>query len=105
MAFNERLATRLRKLLPQATERRMFGGIGLMERGHLVAGVLGDDLIVRVPAEETAQWLARPGTRAMVAARPMRGWVRVAGRSVARAPELAAWVERSRDVTRRLPPK
>jgi TfoX/Sxy family transcriptional regulator of competence genes len=105
MAFDEALAERLRRMLPKAKEKRMFGGMGLMERGNLVAGVSHDDLIVRVPPEETARWLRAPGAHEMMPGRPMQGWVKVAAKAVAKESDLAAWVERSRKVVADLPAK
>ncbi len=103
--YNKDLAGRLRKMLPRATEKRMFGGVGMMERGHLVAGVSHEDLIVRVPPEETDRWLAEPGAHSMMPGRPMTGWVKVAVKAVREDDALRRWVERSRDVTKALPPK
>jgi TfoX/Sxy family transcriptional regulator of competence genes len=48
MAYDEGLATRIQELLPHGQEKKMFGGWGLMHRGNLVVGVIGDDMIARV---------------------------------------------------------
>jgi TfoX/Sxy family transcriptional regulator of competence genes len=103
--YDENLARRVRRLLPKAAEKRMFGGIGLMERGHLVAGVSHSDLVVRVPPEETGQWLRQPGVGPMMAGRSMMGWVKVSVKALADEATLAEWVRRSRSVTRAMPPK
>ncbi len=45
MAFDERLAERIRAVLPTAepvTERRMFGGIAFMIRGNMAVGIIRD---------------------------------------------------------------
>jgi TfoX/Sxy family transcriptional regulator of competence genes len=105
VAFDEALAARLRQLLPDSEERRLFGGMCLMERGHLVAGVVGPDLIVRVPPEETSTWLKAPGAHPMRESRGMAGWLKVDARSLKDDASLAGWVRRSRAFTRRLPPK
>ncbi|HTW76840.1 MAG TPA: TfoX/Sxy family protein [Thermoplasmata archaeon] len=105
MPFNESLAVRLRVLLPDAVERRMFGGVGWMERGHLIAGVSHDDLIVRVPPDETARWLRSPGAKPMMEGRAMKGWLKVSVRALDDPRALVRWVERSRAATRTLPPK
>ena len=84
----------------------MFGSVGWMERGHLVAGVWKDDLIVRVAPEETPKALKEPGVKPFdVTGRPMKGWVLVDAGQVAEEPRLKAWVERSRAFTRTLPAK
>ena len=105
MPYDDVLAARLRRLLPNAVEKRMFGGMGLLERGNLVAGVSRTELIVRVPSDETAKWLRAPGARPMMPGKTMKGWVKVAADAVADEHALAGWVERSRAVARRLPAK
>ena len=42
------------------TERKMFGGLCLLEHGNMIAGIMGDDLLVRVGAEHKAAALTRP---------------------------------------------
>ena len=105
MTYDQKLAGRIRKLLPRAREHRMFGGIGLMERGHLVAGVSRDDLIVRVPAGETSRWLKEPGARPMMMKRPMKGWVKVSATALSDDAVLKAWINRSRALVESLPSK
>jgi TfoX/Sxy family transcriptional regulator of competence genes len=105
MPFNEDLAKRLRLLLPKAEEKRMFGGVGLMEHGNLVAGVSHDDLIVRVPREETARFLREPGAHEMMPGRPMKGWLKVSGSALRDDARLRAWVARSRSAAKDLPAK
>lgn len=106
MAFDEGLAERIRELLPNATEKRMFGGVAWMERGNLVVGVLGDDMIARVGPAATAAALREDGARPFdFTGRPMNGWVVVAQEALAEDADLAAWVERCRGFTRTLPAK
>jgi TfoX/Sxy family transcriptional regulator of competence genes len=105
VAYDENLAQRLRKLLPTATEKRMFGGMGLMERGNLVAGVSHQDLVVRVPPVETEKWLKEPGAHDMMPGRPMKGWLKVSSSALTSDSALAGWVSRSRLAARKLPPK
>lgn len=105
MPYDDELAARLRRLLPDAREKKMFGGIGLLERGNLVAGVSRSDLIVRVPPEETARWLRAPGAGPMMPGKTMKGWVKVAADALQDERALSDWVRRSRAVVRRLPAK
>jgi TfoX/Sxy family transcriptional regulator of competence genes len=105
MTYNENLAARIRKLLPRAEEKKMFGGIGLMERGHLVAGISREDLIVRVMPEETERWLRSPGAHPMMMRKPMKGWVKVSGSALRDDRTLSGWVDRSRAAAQKLPPK
>jgi TfoX/Sxy family transcriptional regulator of competence genes len=105
MAYNEELARRLRALLPNAVEKRMFGGMGLMEDGNLVAGASREDLIVRVPPEETTKWLREPGAHSMMPGKTMVGWVKVSATALTSERTLKRWVDRSRSWTKTLPPK
>ena len=106
MAYDQGLAERLRDLLPKAAEKKMFGSVGWMERGHLVAGIWKDDLIARVAPDDTAAALGEPGVKPFaVTGRPMKGWVLVDAEQVAEEPQLKAWVERSRAFVRTLPAK
>jgi TfoX/Sxy family transcriptional regulator of competence genes len=59
-------------------EVRMFGGIGFMLNGNLVAAISNRGLLLRVGAERQAKALAQPGTRPMVMrGRIMDGYVYV----------------------------
>ena len=51
MAYNIELGERLVEEVatePDMTSRKMFGGLAFMWRGHMLAGVIGDDIMVRV---------------------------------------------------------
>jgi hypothetical protein len=46
MAYNEKLAERIRRQLSaraDVVERKMFGGLAFMVRGHMCCGVVGDE--------------------------------------------------------------
>ncbi len=105
MPYDEELARRLRRLLPGAVEKRMFGGMGLMQRGNLVAGVSHDDLVVRVPPEQTEKWLGAPGAHTMMPGRAMKGWLKVSSKSLGSDTDLTAWVRLSQAAVKRLPRK
>lgn len=106
MPYDERLAGRIREHLPKAAERRMFGGVAWMERGNLVAGVLGDEMIARVGPAATAKALAEEGVRPFdFTGKPSAGWVMVSQERLAEDEDVAAWVERCRAFTRTLPAK
>jgi hypothetical protein len=71
MPIDERLANRIRDYLapkPGFSERRMFGGLCFMLRGHMTAGVVGPAL---------ARWLDRAIT--FVSSQPPKA-VKAAGR-------------------------
>ena len=113
MPYDEGFAERIRDLCPKAKEKKMFGGIGWMENGNLVAGVMAkgsmsdvEALIVRVPPEDTPKVLEEPGVLPFEQrGKAMKGWVLVDEEAVADDDQLRAWVERSRDYVRTLPKK
>jgi TfoX/Sxy family transcriptional regulator of competence genes len=60
------------------TELKMFGGVGFMLNGNLIAGASKRGLLLRVGAERQSEALARPRTRLMEArGRAMAGYVYV----------------------------
>jgi TfoX-like protein len=109
MAYDEGLATRIREVLgdqPGLDEKQMFGGLAFLLRGHMACGVRGDDLIVRVAAEEADAALGEPGTRPFdLTGRPMRGWLLVNADGHAEDDDLRRWVDRGIAYANSLPPK
>lgn len=85
----------------------MFGGIGFTIGGNVAVGVRDDDLIVRLPADEsdaaTADEHVRPMT--MRGRGAIRGWLLVGPGATAEDADLARWVERAASHAASLPPK
>ena len=112
MAYDEKAAARLRAALAplleaddQVVERKMFGGLALMVNGYMAAGLLGDELVLRLGPDEAAKALEHPGVRPMdFTGRPMRGLVYVAPGAY-RGAALARWLRQALDQLRRSPPK
>lgn len=98
MAFDEKLAERVRKALARrldVEERRMFGGLAFLVRGHMCCGVEGDRLMVRVGPEAYERCLALPHVREMdFTGRPLRGFVYVDPPGLAPQAKLNSWVAR-----------
>ena len=109
MAYDEKLADRIRAVLKRrrgVSEKKMFGGLAFMVKGHMVCGVIGDDLMVRVGPDAYEAALKKAGARPMdFTGRPMKGMVYVGPRGHKRAPSLKAWVEQGLSHARSLPPK
>ena len=97
MAYDEGLAQRFQDHLAHRDdleEKKMFGGWGLMVRGNLCVGVIGEDAILRVGPEAYASCLAEPHAREFdFTGRPMKGWVTVAAEGLEDEAELARWVD------------
>ena len=110
MAYDERLAERVRDLLAgerAVSEKRMFGGLAFLVGGNMAVAVSSQGgLLVRVGPDEFDDALARKGASPMeMRGRPMTGWVGVAPDAVARKPQLESWVGRGLGFARTLPPK
>jgi TfoX/Sxy family transcriptional regulator of competence genes len=109
MAYDEGLAERIRALLEDrgtVSERRMFGGLAFLVRGHMTVGIVKDELMVRVGPESYAQALTEPHTRAMdFTGRPMKGLVFVSPEGLESDAALERWVERGLAHAATLPAK
>ena len=109
MAFDERLADRVRDVLAPReaiSERKMFGGLCLMVGGNMACGVIGDELMVRLDPADAERALSEPGVRVMdFTGRPSKGMVYVAAERLATDEGLAEWVEAGADHAASLPPK
>ena len=109
MAYDEGLAERVREALgqrPGVTAKKMFGGIAFMLDGNMAVGVLGDDLMVRVPPAEAEELLGGAHVRPMdMTGRPMRGWLLVGPEATAEDSDLERWVARGTEYASSLPAK
>jgi len=110
MAFDEKLAARIRNHLGKkkgVTEKKMFGGVAFLLNGNLSCGVHGEELIVRLAADETDTALARKHTRVfdLSGGRPMKAWILVEPEGLKTDRALAEWVETGAKYDTSLPPK
>jgi TfoX/Sxy family transcriptional regulator of competence genes len=109
MAFDESLAARVRSVLAtrrDTDERRMFGGIAFLHGGHMIAGVQGDSLVLRLGPEGAARALSRAHTRPMdFTGKPLASMVYVDPPGLRRDADLRSWIERALDFARELPAK
>lgn len=110
MSYDAKLADRIRRTLASrkgVTEREMFGGIGFLLGGKFVAGVHRNELMVRVPTADHDTFVKEKGARTfeMTGRPPMKGWMLVDPKTVASAPTLKKWVERSVEAVAALPAK
>lgn len=110
MAFDEVLAGRIRDLIgpdPELTEKKMFGGLAFLIRGHMAISASGQGgVLVHVDPERTGELIATTAaTVAVMQGREMAGWLRVDADSVATDDGLSPWVEIGIGHARSLPPK
>jgi len=107
MAFDERLAGRIREALARrrgVSERKMFGGLAFLTEGRMFCGVIGQDLVVRVGPDAWGRALARRHVQPMdFTGKPLTGYVYVAPAGVRTSAALRSWVEEGLRFARTLP--
>jgi hypothetical protein len=96
MAYDEHLANRIRRALGNRedfTERKMFGGLAFLCQGRMCCGIVGNDLMVRVPIDEFDAALQRRHVRPMdFTGKPLKGFVYVSASGFATAASLRGWL-------------
>lgn len=107
MSYDERLASRIEKRVGGTggvTSKAMFGGIAWMLGGNMFAGIVGDDLMVRVGPGKHADLLHEPHARPMdFTGRPMKGYLFVGPGGVKTSKDLDRWLGRAREFVATLP--
>jgi TfoX/Sxy family transcriptional regulator of competence genes len=107
--MDDDLAVRVRLLLgPGPEERRMFGGLAFLVRGHMAVAVSGRSggLMVRVDPAAQATLLAEPGAGPMImSGRAVAGWLLVDAGALDDDAALRRWVDRGLAFVATLPPK
>ena len=108
MAYDERLAARVRALLASRADvgkRKMFGGLTFMVGGNMCCGVNGKELIVRLDPGHEDDALARSHARPMdLTGRRMRGFITVHPDGLTGS-QLHRWVHEAVARAGSLPPK
>src|SRR5262245_13899029 len=96
MAYDEGLAERIRGVLEDlagVSERRMFGGIAFLVKGHMSVGIVQDKLMVRVGPDSYDRVLRERHARRMdFTGRPMKGFVYVVPSGYESDADLQRWV-------------
>jgi TfoX/Sxy family transcriptional regulator of competence genes len=109
MAYNEELAIRVEEVLAEqgdVDERKMFGGIAFMVKGHMCCGIASDDLMLRVGSERAQELLKEAHVRPMdFTGRPMKDYVFVAPSGLRTESALRRCVRSALDFVDTLPPR
>ncbi|MEP6845720.1 MAG: TfoX/Sxy family protein [Panacibacter sp.] len=97
MAYNEKLADRVRELIAAETtnieEKKMFGGLCFMVRDKMCVGVEKDRLMVRLDPARFDEVIEMEGCTAMdFTGKVMKGFVFVGEGAVATKKKLDYWV-------------
>ena len=108
MAYDEDLAARAREVMPtdaEVTERKMFGGLAFLLRGHMFAGIVGSELMVRIGDEAAQRALELDHVREMdFTGRPMKNMIFVQPAGL-HGPALERWITAAADYAQTLAPK
>jgi hypothetical protein len=109
VAYDEAFAERVRAALRGrrgVTEKKMFGGLAFLLRGHMFVGLAGKALMARTGAEGYEAALKRKGVREMdFTGKPMCGYVFVDPKVLKSAADLRYWVDLCADFAGKLPAK
>ena len=109
MTYSTELAERIRAIIgPRdgVTERKMFGGIAWMVNGHMAVGTLGEDMMVRLDAEDADAALDEPHVGPIeFTGRPMRGFLTVRAAGITDDEDLGRWIDAGSGHAASLPPK
>lgn len=109
MAFDATLAGRLRQLFSgnqDIHEKKMFGGLCFLCRGHMFLGIVKDDLMARIGPDHYSAVLQQPHVRQMdFTGKPMKGYVFVSAAGTASDQQLEHWSEMCLHFVDTLPPK
>jgi TfoX/Sxy family transcriptional regulator of competence genes len=108
MALEEKIAADVRARLSAIgtiSEVKMFGGIGFMLNGNMVAAVSKRGLLLRGGKDRQRKALAQPGARPMeMRGRAMEGYVYVDPLMVENG-ALKTWLDEASTFVQTLPPK
>ncbi len=109
MPYSEKIAERLRAVyedVPKVVEKKMFGGIAFMVKGHMSCGVVKETLMVRVGPDNYEKALKRAHTREMdFTGKPLTGFIYVDPLGFKTKKQLQSWVKLSLSFVSQLPPK
>lgn len=108
MAYDERLATKIRGILketPGVEEKKMFGGLCFLLKGHMLCGVEKERFMFRVGKEQEELALSRPGSSIIeFNGRRMGGLIWV-DPTTCKESALKKWMEIATQFVESLPPK
>ena len=109
MAFDEGLADRIRRSLPDdpaISECKMFGGLAFLRGGQMFCGVVKTNLMLWLGEDGAASALRQPHTRPMdFTGKPLKSMIYVDASGLDSDASLDAWVEAALKAAKDRPPK
>lgn len=92
--------------IPDVTEKRMFGGVGFLVRGHLCVSCRPQRIMCRIDPAIHDEVIRQDGCRTMVmGGREYRGYVHVDAESVRTQRSLKRWIDLALSYNESLPSK
>lgn len=99
MAYNEKLADRIREALvdaPKTLEKQMFGGVCFMVDNKMCVGVVKEEMMCRINPLAEEEALEKAGCRRMdFTGRPMKGYVFVSEEGMKSKKDFMYWINLS----------
>jgi len=96
MAYNEKLANRIRERLaelPNIEEKEMMGGLTFMYNDKMCVGIIRDELMCRIDPTLHDAVIEKTGCRTMdFTKRPMKGYVMVDDTGMKTKKEFEYWI-------------
>ena len=102
MAYNEKLADRVRELIAleheNVEEKKMFGGLCFMVNEKMCVGVEAERLMVRLDPEKYEEVILKEGCRPMdFTGKPMKGYVFIDVDALNTKRQLEYWINLALD--------
>lgn len=99
MAYNEKLATRIRERLtglPNIEEKKMMGGLAFMYNGKMCVGIFRDQLMCRIDPAFHEEAIKKKGCKTMdFSNRSMIGYVVIGGSGMSSKKDFDYWINLS----------
>jgi len=103
MAYNEKLANRIRESLAGISnivveEKEMMGGLTFMVNDKMCVGIIKDEMMCRIDPAIHEKTIERTGCRTMdFTHRPMKGYVMVDSSGMKTQKEFEGWIRLALD--------
>ena len=105
MAYNEKLADRIRTLLQhlkKVEEKEMMGGLTFMVNGKMCVGIIKDEMMCRIDPALHEMAVEKNGCRTMdFTGRPMKGYVMVDESGMKTKKEFDYWISLALDFNKK----
>jgi TfoX/Sxy family transcriptional regulator of competence genes len=99
MAYNEKLADRMREALQtlsKVEEKKMMGGLTFMVNDKMCIGIIKDEMMCRIDPDFHEKSIEIPGCRTMdFTNRPMKGYVLVNEEAMKTKKQFDFWIQLS----------